>query len=88
MITGWFQRALSFSARMRGTASAVPPGGNGTTMRTARLGYVSASTACDSSIPSNSKANRMVRILDQSVTQEPSFLPRARGASFCLPRAR
>src|SRR5262245_51048256 len=37
--TGWPHFAASFSPKMRGMMSAVPPAGNGTMMRTGREGY-------------------------------------------------
>src|SRR3954453_6718594 len=42
MMTGWPQRSRNFSATMRGSASAEPPGGNGTTKVTARDGYLAS----------------------------------------------
>src|SRR5262249_10886764 len=38
MITGWCHASASFSATMRGRASAVPPAGNGTIIRTRWFG--------------------------------------------------
>src|SRR3954468_9609615 len=42
MMTGWPQRSRNFSATMRGSASAEPPGGHGTTKVTARDGNLAS----------------------------------------------
>src|SRR5438876_8884756 len=52
-ITGWPHFSESFSATMRGMRSALPPAGNGTTMRTA---LDRKSTCLNSSHPSISYA--------------------------------
>src|SRR5205085_526748 len=43
-MTGWPHFSLSFSATMRGIRSALPPAGNGTTMRTGFAGHSCAWT--------------------------------------------
>src|SRR5436305_12851284 len=44
-ITGWPHFSLNFAATMRGSRSALPPAGNGTTMRTGFAGHSCAWTA-------------------------------------------
>src|SRR5690242_9772184 len=44
-MTGWPHFSASFSATMRGIRSALPPAGNGTTMRTGFPGHSCACTA-------------------------------------------
>jgi hypothetical protein len=39
MITGWPDRSVSFCPTMRASVSVDPPGENGTTIRTGRVGY-------------------------------------------------
>src|SRR5436309_8547301 len=54
-ITGWPHFSLNFSATMRGIRSALPPAGNGTTMRT---GFPGHSCACTAVASITAAANR------------------------------
>src|SRR5438270_644673 len=60
-ITGWPHFSLKFSATMRGIRSALPPAGNGTTMRTGFAGHSCAWTAVASSIATAAAARRLMR---------------------------
>src|SRR5437773_1271667 len=60
-ITGWPHFSESFSATMRGIRSALPPAGNGTTMRTGFAGHSCAWTAAARNPASATAAGNLMR---------------------------
>src|SRR3954470_11325991 len=60
-ITGWPHFSDSFSATMRGMRSALPPAGNGTTIRTAFAGHSCAWTAVARNVASATAARNLMR---------------------------
>src|SRR6185312_121410 len=60
---GWRHFSLSRSATMRGSASAAPPGGKGTTKRTGLAGHSCAATLQHARASRNKAARRTLRLI-------------------------